>query len=564
MRSPATNSRQFMSYGHIASQASCGCAISPIAAQMESSSRARRGSPPCPARPALSACGLSLKGRPGPATLSRSGVSPLPVTKSGAMTMRSASWVGRNWPPMRSESSFGVLLRLATLNFLEATQTRQFLVGHGGNYSRHDFYRVPCVDAPQVRAKLGWVWVPPEQWLDGPIQQLHSLLWAPQLRYCPLCMQSGFHSVWFQLAALQVCPLHGCRIDDTCMACGAPIGPYRWTREMFERAGYCSHCHRPFVGAPFRLADHDEFYQHRDSVERAFAAFQDWIGLVHQKLVFLNHAATGCRFDGGDEERAAVVTGAIHEIVPYPTGCVSQSGVPVSFYCWRTCLTKVVLRQTHPSREGYLTGKFAIQVYRATLRKLYRDVVGDQLPGGTPMQLMFTDDRSASLEKWSDCRLALILLRCAFETPCVLDLATRIDSARLKDDALVPALIGHTLQRGACRAVILAVYAMLIMRARQYLVMGYLSRSRLVTQPADLLLWATCAVGPELYGIAIMPAVPGIDRFTSDRSGWACPQCIARINEQVNRERGGRMARDWSNALAAPEQGAGDCDTLRD
>lgn len=479
----------------------------------------------------------------------------MPATQQRAMTMRTASWAGRNWPPMCSESSFGVLLRLASLNCLKATQTRQFLVGRGGSCSRPDFYRAPCVDAAQVEAKLGWVWVPPEQWLDGPIPRLHRLLWAPQLRYCPLCIQGGFHSIWFQLAALQICPVHGCRIGDACTVCGAPIGPYRWTHEVFERAGYCSRCGSPFAGAPFRQADHVEFYQQRESVESAFATFHDWIGQAHQKLVFLHHAAIGCRQDGSDEDRTAVLRGAIHKVVPYPAGCETQGAIPVSFYCCQIRLAKAVRRDAHPSREGYLTGKFAIQVYRATLRKLYRDVIGDQSLGGMPMRLGFTEDRSTSLQKWSDRRLALLLLRCAFEVPSVLDLMTRLDSARLRDDAFIPALIGHTLQRGACRAVMLAAYAMLLLRARRHLARGNMSRSGLVVQPADLILWATSVVGSELYGVAIMPPLLGIECFAFSRSSEACYGCIARINEQIAHNQSGNFAPSGVEKFAALEDG---------
>lgn len=46
------------------------------------------------------------------------------------------------------------------------------------------------------------------------------------LRFCPSCIEAGFHSVVFQFTSLRECPLHGDWLEDCCPKCGQRI-PYR-------------------------------------------------------------------------------------------------------------------------------------------------------------------------------------------------------------------------------------------------------------------------------------------------------------------------------------------------
>lgn len=50
------------------------------------------------------------------------------------------------------------------------------------------------------------------------------------LRYCPVCMEQGFHCGCFQHLALTRCPVHNTALLDKCKHCGAPIS------SMFEIA----------------------------------------------------------------------------------------------------------------------------------------------------------------------------------------------------------------------------------------------------------------------------------------------------------------------------------------
>lgn len=452
--------------------------------------------------------------------------------------MRRPRWTGVHWHPLPSESIFSVLLRLKALNGLGPGQLLNSLKWNDSAPGAKDLYRVAArVNRANVKAILGWDWRPAEQDLSGHIGYLHDFLWAPRLRYCPICMQEGFHAVWFQLAALRLCPLHGCRIEECCMVCGAPMGPYLASHALFRHAYRCAICRSPFFGAPFLQEAYRDLRQHVEAVDRAFAPFHRWMQTAHDRLPFLNQAAARLSWRVRDIEMRAVMVAAIQQIVPYPDGCTMEAALPVLVHGWHTQQAHSQLRHAHPRREGYLTGRFAAQTYRTIVRRLQNEVLQTQACERGRFRLTFVVDRAEPIAQWTADALALILVRCAFEKSYVLDLATRLDSADLREDALLPALIGHTLQRGACRLVILGAYAMSALRAERYLRQGYINYSDFFVPPAESIVWSTCAIGPDLYGVMVMPATSCLEHILPHNRGDLDWSAIARVNEAIEKAR---------------------------
>ncbi len=64
----------------------------------------------------------------------------------------------------------------------------------------------------------------------GPKPKLRSLT-TNWLRFCPTCIEHGFHAVHFQFTAERQCPIHGALLEDCCPSCGSRI-PYTlpWAR----------------------------------------------------------------------------------------------------------------------------------------------------------------------------------------------------------------------------------------------------------------------------------------------------------------------------------------------
>lgn len=67
------------------------------------------------------------------------------------------------------------------------------------------------------------------------------------IRFCPQCLDASFHSPIFQLANVIRCPLHGCKLQTTCIGCDHPIGHPAFDRSDFRSPLACPNCHRPFA-----------------------------------------------------------------------------------------------------------------------------------------------------------------------------------------------------------------------------------------------------------------------------------------------------------------------------
>lgn len=84
-------------------------------------------------------------------------------------------------------------------------------------------------------------------------KQLRSSLVAPSqirlqhehLRYCPVCLGRGYHCVLYQRGRLQVCPLHGTRLETACRSCGY-AAPYKVSARLLDSPFSCADCGRPY------------------------------------------------------------------------------------------------------------------------------------------------------------------------------------------------------------------------------------------------------------------------------------------------------------------------------
>ncbi|WP_175972080.1 hypothetical protein [Burkholderia sp. BCC0322] len=74
-----------------------------------------------------------------------------------------------------------------------------------------------------------------------------ALVWADtELRYCPACLELGFHAAWFQWRFIERCPVHGWRLRCGCHKCAAVI-PYALDSNMATYPLSCVHCHTSWV-----------------------------------------------------------------------------------------------------------------------------------------------------------------------------------------------------------------------------------------------------------------------------------------------------------------------------
>lgn len=69
------------------------------------------------------------------------------------------------------------------------------------------------------------------------------------LRYCPECLRHWFHASLFQLAGVEVCPVHGLPLRTACPTCKASVD-IDFVDTDFKFPLHCVRCAEPFAGRP--------------------------------------------------------------------------------------------------------------------------------------------------------------------------------------------------------------------------------------------------------------------------------------------------------------------------
>ena len=167
--------------------------------------------------------------------------------------MPAPSYCWRNEWISRYESAYSLLSKFALLNALSAKELAGLLVVrgkglrsamcHAPNLALHD---AGSFDLDALTALLHL----PERAADDaflPLPLMSSdCIIHPNLRFCPRCMDRGFHAVLFQLEMMTHCPIHGRKLVTRCPHCKEPI-PYRLQRRTFAHPYACPHCKVPLA-----------------------------------------------------------------------------------------------------------------------------------------------------------------------------------------------------------------------------------------------------------------------------------------------------------------------------
>ncbi|MCG5072432.1 TniQ family protein [Paraburkholderia tagetis] len=415
--------------------------------------------------------------------------------------------IGTDLPPVQHESTFSVLLRLAARNVWNRRGIcRVFELGDAAhNFS---FYDGDSLLQQRIIEMTGWNWKPAERDVDGRLPHLNDALWSQVLRFCPICLSNGFHSLWFQFSAMQECPMHRCLLTDRCQSCGTLVGAYRFTAKLFATPFKCSECAGWIAGAPFIHGGGEDLRRHRSSIEFGFAPVSTWFAEAAGKLQFLNEIA--CRWTDSDSPfkllHDRLLTGAMALYHPLPARLRWEFAAPVDIVAWRHKVANSVGGESDmPHRYGYLRYGLPLLVYRATLRALYSFV------GTRPCE---AESANLPMERpWGltqVCRLstlqaAYLLTRMVFERSALLTLGADLRGVVLDDGAFVHALVGNILGRLACRVVVLSAFSMLVALG------GHFCRARLANidnpsfQISSVIAFAGIALANAQYCVAILP-----------------------------------------------------------
>lgn len=99
---------------------------------------------------------------------------------------------------------------------------------------------------------------------------------SPFFRICPLCLENGYHSYWYQLHDLYHCPIHGSRIEEVCHSCGNTLPMYSLNRNLFDKPYFCMFCNKPLSGAAPDYKSLSDLRSHGDEIQRRFRVYEVW------------------------------------------------------------------------------------------------------------------------------------------------------------------------------------------------------------------------------------------------------------------------------------------------
>ncbi|WP_408529257.1 TniQ family protein [Paraburkholderia nemoris] len=203
---------------------------------------------------------------------------------------------------MLHESVYSVLSRFAQRNALDFGTLRAVL---GGRTARARDCRFYCSSADIeicLNGLTGWGWRSHEVVLEPVCAALVHSVWSPVLRYCPVCLEAGFHSAWYQAETLSCCPFHGCELVTFCQTCGAPTSIYGLSATLFGVPYSCWSCGGPVAGAEFDLSEHLSLRSDQSLIDSKLQALLYWFETATERFRCLNptrscplpHALPGC------------------------------------------------------------------------------------------------------------------------------------------------------------------------------------------------------------------------------------------------------------------------------
>lgn len=156
---------------------------------------------------------------------------------------------GTDLGPMAFESELSVLMRIAWRNAFDSQLMREYL---SSRKLRFQLCRRRLFDL------LGWV-VEEEELTADNYYRFTFFFISPLFRYCPICLEGGYHSYLYQCLEIRCCPIHDIALSMKCQCCGRTTSPYRAYSAWFFPPYFCSSCSQPICGAAPLLEAHLDF-----------------------------------------------------------------------------------------------------------------------------------------------------------------------------------------------------------------------------------------------------------------------------------------------------------------
>jgi hypothetical protein len=193
------------------------------------------------------------------------------------MITKSSRWSGTDLIPLPFESTVSSLWRFGWRNKLNAAQLMSACRGKSGYPSKDFFDKPDWINAKEFFEHSQWM-VPSAEECEF-TEDLHRdfHVWVDRtFRYCPLCLEHGYHSFLFQLIPLSCCPIHQVELSTRCHCCNSRLPGYGFSRSLFEKPYYCTKCQYPICGAHPTIIAHLEFRDRESELVDAFQPLMTW------------------------------------------------------------------------------------------------------------------------------------------------------------------------------------------------------------------------------------------------------------------------------------------------
>ena len=412
--------------------------------------------------------------------------------------------VGNEFSPLPEESWYGALTRISRMNELTARDVRHLFFKSGRGEG-------DPLDTTSIRSLLGWEQLYAEPPDLRKLASLKDVLWSETLRYCPVCMEAGYHSIWHQFVALEVCLIHACPLRQRCMCCNTMLDKYRLTPRLIGHRFLCSGCGEDIAGVAFTIDAHVAFREHAIELFVRATRYREWLHSAAYHLVFLLEVKRCCRRRPSSHFAPAEIDawrGTVNLIHPFPTGCASQHR-HTRLLAWQVRHYRPTMQSLEvATRSRLLSAGTVWNTYCAFLRQL-KTMIDSRRGDDCTLSFNFSGGRCALQGNWRPEQLAFVLLRCHYESLSVLryelDRVEALQTARITN-----ALANNLLHLPACRAVFISGYAALLVAAREYIRSGVFDYRTACEIPTDSLSLVVVETNNIQCGIAIVTDPGGV------------------------------------------------------
>lgn len=190
------------------------------------------------------------------------------------------NYAWRSGTTSRFDSLWALINKFAYLNAASYAQVREFFEISGRNiHPATSLYNTWAMD----RSKMAAVFERTETDFDLSTPGYYALGGDLQtsntLRWCPDCMERGFHAAAFQVRLIRMCPLHKIALEESCPVCHRPI-PYEADSKTLEVPFGCPCGHVLWPG----LYHRDWPCSLAHEVEAPFMNLRNWVGRFRASL----------------------------------------------------------------------------------------------------------------------------------------------------------------------------------------------------------------------------------------------------------------------------------------